>query len=126
MGKGGEIFVLDMGTPIKIVDMAKDLIRLSGFEPERDIEIKFVGRRPGEKLYEELITEGEGIVRTEHERIMVLNGKVNDNRRLLKQIKRLVESTASYDTEVIKERLREIVPEYQPPTPEKACRNRLK
>ena len=118
MGKGGEIFVLDMGTPIKIVDMAKDLIRLSGFEPERDIEIKFVGRRPGEKLYEELITEGEGIVRTEHERIMVLNGKVNDNRRLLKQIKRLVEDTVSYDAELIKERLQEIVPEYTPQSPE--------
>ncbi|MBW2622363.1 MAG: polysaccharide biosynthesis protein [Deltaproteobacteria bacterium] len=118
MGEGGEIFVLDMGTPIKIVDMAKDLIRLSGFEPERDIEIKFVGRRPGEKLYEELITEGEGIVRTEHDRIMVLNGKVNDNRRLLKQIKKLVESTASYDSELIKEQLLEIVPEYKPSSPE--------
>jgi len=66
MGHGGEIFILDMGTPIKVVDLAKDLIRLSGFEPDRDIEIKFIGSRPGEKLYEELITEGEGIIRTEH------------------------------------------------------------
>jgi FlaA1/EpsC-like NDP-sugar epimerase len=61
VGKGGEIFILDMGTPIKIVDMARDLIRRSGFKPDVDIEIKFTGLRPGEKLHEELITDGEGI-----------------------------------------------------------------
>ena len=72
MGQGGEIFVLDMGIPIKIADMARDLIRLSGFDPDRDIEIKYIPLRPGEKLYEELITEGEGITRTGHEKILVL------------------------------------------------------
>ena len=71
MGEGGEIFILDMGTPIKIVDMARDLIRRSGFKPDVDIEIQFIGLRPGEKLYEELITEGEGIVRTPHEKLLV-------------------------------------------------------
>jgi FlaA1/EpsC-like NDP-sugar epimerase len=74
MGKGGEIFILDMGTSIKIDDMARDLIRLSGFEPDVDIKIEYVGLRPGEKLYEELITEGENIVPTSHEKIMVLKG----------------------------------------------------
>ena len=74
MGEGGEIFILDMGTPIKIADMARDLIRLSGFEPDVDIKIEYVGLRPGEKLYEELITEGENIVPTHHEKIMVLKG----------------------------------------------------
>ena len=70
MGKGGEIFILDMGTSIKIDDMARDLIRLSGFEPDVDIKIEYVGLRPGEKLYEELITQGENIVPTHHEKIM--------------------------------------------------------
>ena len=73
--KSVEVFVLDMGTPVKIADMARDLIRLSGFEPDVDIKIEYVGVRPGEKLYEELITEGEGIVRTSHEKIMALQGE---------------------------------------------------
>jgi len=74
LGEGGEIFILDMGTPIKIMDMAKDLIRRSGFKPDVDIEIKEIGLRPGEKLHEELITEGEGIVRTPYDKIFVLKG----------------------------------------------------
>ena len=72
LGEGGEIFILKMGTPVRIVDMARDLIRLSGKEPDTDIQLEFTGLRPGEKLYEELITEGEGIVPTRHEKIMVL------------------------------------------------------
>ncbi|NDV22178.1 nucleoside-diphosphate sugar epimerase/dehydratase [Desulfovibrio sp. JC022] len=78
MADGGEIFILEMGEPVKIADMARDLIRLSGKEPGKDIEIVFSGLREGEKLYEELITEGEGIVRTEHDKIMVLKGFEND------------------------------------------------
>ncbi|HTY35501.1 MAG TPA: nucleoside-diphosphate sugar epimerase/dehydratase, partial [Bacteroidota bacterium] len=72
LGRGGEIFVLEMGTPVKIIDLARDLVRLMGKEPDSDIEIKFTGLRPGEKLYEELLTAGEEVVRTEHDRIMVL------------------------------------------------------
>jgi len=78
LGEGGEIFILDMGTPIKILDMARDLIRRSGFKPDVDIEIKFIGLRPGEKLHEELIIEGEGIVRTPYKKIFVLKGDTFD------------------------------------------------
>ncbi|WP_373598224.1 polysaccharide biosynthesis protein [Paraclostridium bifermentans] len=71
MAKGGEIFVLDMGDPVKIVDLANNLIRLSGFEPNIDIQIKFTGLRPGEKLYEELLMSEEGLSNTIHEKIFI-------------------------------------------------------
>lgn len=114
MGKGGEIFILDMGTPIKIVDMAKDLIRLSGFEPNVDIKIEFTGLRPGEKLYEELITEGEGIVQTSHEKIMVLRGQFCDQTVLNGNIAELADIAKLQDPVRIKSKLKEIVTEYSP------------
>jgi FlaA1/EpsC-like NDP-sugar epimerase len=114
MGEGGEIFILDMGTPIKIVDMAKDLIRRSGFKPDVDIEIKFIGLRPGEKLHEELITEGEGIVRTPYEKIFVLKGDTCDLNWLDQRIEELVKLAYEQDEHGVKLKLKEIVPEYQP------------
>jgi FlaA1/EpsC-like NDP-sugar epimerase len=71
MGNGGEIFVLDMGEPVRIVDLAKDMIRLSGFEVDDDIPIEFIGLRPGEKMYEELYNAGEQCTATPHAKIMV-------------------------------------------------------
>lgn len=121
MGEGGEIFILEMGTPVKIVDMARDLIRLSGKEPDTNIEIKFIGLRPGEKLYEELITEGEGIVKTGHEKILVLqNGhgggnlsiQDNDSYCLDDKIRTLAALADVHDVKGIKLKLQEIVPEY--------------
>jgi len=114
LGEGGNIFILDMGIPIKIVDMAKDLIRRSGFKPDVDIEIKFIGLRPGEKLHEELITEGEGIVRTPHEKIFVLKGNTCNFEWLDQRIEELVKLAHEQDASNIKLKLREIVPEYQP------------
>jgi len=117
MGKGGEIFVLDMGTQVKIVDMARDLIRLSGFEPERDIEIKFTRLGPGEKLYEELIVVGEEIAPTRHDKILVLNHSGPGNLKkddLEKYIGDLVKLADDRDADGIKSKLREIVPEYMP------------
>lgn len=118
MGNGGEIFILEMGTPLKIVDIANDMIRLSGKEPA-DIEIIFIGLRPGEKLYEELITEGEGIVKTIHEKIYVLQNKpcicnktTNDGTKLDVIINNLVEFAITHNTKQIKYKLKEIVPEY--------------
>jgi FlaA1/EpsC-like NDP-sugar epimerase len=114
MGEGGEIFILDMGTPIKIDEMARDLIRLSGFEPDLDIEIRYIGLRPGEKLFEELITEGEGIVPTNHEKIMVLKGKECYLDVLNGKIDDLLQLAREQDAEKIREKLQEIVPEYKP------------
>lgn len=113
MGEGGEIFILEMGTPIKILDLARDLIRLSGFEPERDIEIKFTGLRPGEKLYEELITEGEGVMPTQHEKILVLRGNSIHWDWLRTEIAELVQLASEQNGPGIKAKLKEIVPEYQ-------------
>jgi FlaA1/EpsC-like NDP-sugar epimerase len=114
MGQGGEIYILDMGTPIKIDDMARDLIRLSGFQPDVDIKIKYVGLRPGEKLYEELITEGEGILPTIHEKIMVLQGTECNLERLNGKIDKLSKLARDHDTDMIKEELMKIIPDYKP------------
>jgi len=112
MGNGGEIFILDMGTPIKIADMARDLIRLSGFEPDVDIKIEYIGLRPGEKLYEELITEGENIVPTRHEKIMVLKGIECDLQLLNGKVDELAHFAEEQDGEQVKMKLKQIVPEY--------------
>lgn len=123
MGQGGEIFILEMGTPVKIVDMARDLIRLSGKEPDKDIKIVFTGLREGEKLYEELITVGEGIVPTGHEKIMVLrsdgfsNGLKNPvelRAWLSVELQHLYDAAHRHDSQTIKKKLQEIVPEYIP------------
>jgi len=121
LGTGGEIFVLEMGTPIKIADMARDLIKLSGKEPDLDIKIEYTGLRQGEKLYEELITEGEDVVSTNHEKIMVLksnhtwNGHADQaayRQWLLEQIDELNQLAENHDASGIKKKLVEIVPEY--------------
>lgn len=114
MGDGGEIFILDMGEPIKIDNIARDLIRLSGLEPDKDIMVNYVGLRPGEKLYEELITEGEGIVATEHKKIMVLRGTAQNLQILNGNIGKLAALAEEQDSNEIIEKLRSIVPEYSP------------
>lgn len=114
MGNGGEIFILDMGTPIKIDDMARDLIRLSGFTPDIDIPIEYVGLRPGEKLHEELITEGEGIVPSDHEKIVVLKGRQCDLAALNGKFDLLFEFAALQDGDAIRHAISDILPEYRP------------
>jgi len=116
LGDGGEVFVLDMGKPVNIKEMAYDLIRLSGFEPEEDIPVVFTGVRPGEKLFEELIISGEHSSKTEHSKIMILrNGKRrNDWSELQKEIEKLVLVAKSFDSDTIKSQLIDTVPEYEP------------
>ena len=84
--KGGEIFVLDMGKPVKILDLAEDLIRLSGFEPYKDIQIEIIGLRPGEKLYEELFFEEENVTSTTHDKIFVAKPTFTDYKLLMKSL----------------------------------------
>jgi len=112
MGEGGEIFILEMGTPVRIAQMARDLIRLCGKEPDTEIEITYTGLRPGEKLFEELITEGEGVVHTEHEKIMVLRGDGISLQELEGPLMRLKEYARQHDAAGIKNVLHEVVPEY--------------
>lgn len=118
LGLGGEIFILEMGTPIRIQDMARDVIRLSGFTPGKDIAIEFVGLRPGEKLHEELITRGEDIVKTGHEGIMVLNTENSVSLRDVRNGIRKLETLArAADSKGIKKELQQLIPEYQPEPP---------
>ena len=114
MGKGGEIFVLNMGEPIKIVDLARRMILLSGLEPDKDVEIAFTGLRPGEKLFEEIRLEGEGIKATPHDQIWVLEGgqtSFDHVRRWLDDLSVLVESRNVHG---LISKLVSIVPEYRP------------
>jgi FlaA1/EpsC-like NDP-sugar epimerase len=114
MGAGGETFILDMGKPVQIAGLAQDLIRLHGYEPGRDIAIQYIGLRPGEKLYEEFITEGEGIIKTKHEKILVLRGNGHNWDVLQHQVDELLEVACTCDGVKIKLKLQEIVPEYNP------------
>jgi len=112
MGEGGEIFVLDMGEPVKIVDLAKALISLSGFVPGKDIEMEFTGPRPGEKLFEELSIAGEDMQRTRHPKIGIWKNIPMDRSRLRAGIDELVNIAGENTNSDIVEKIRELVPEY--------------
>lgn len=114
MGNGGEILMLDMGEPIKILDLARDLIRLSGLELDKDIKIDFTGLEPGEKLYEELLTPQEGVTATKHQRIFVTQMENIAEEQLLSQISELSELADALDTEGIVAKFQELVPTYEP------------
>jgi len=112
MGKGGEIFVLEMGEPVKIDAMARDLIRFSGFEPDKDIKIVYTGLRPGEKLYEELMTDLEGVIPTKHKKIRVLSSHTGDVSLLTARLEDLKKAAENRDPQGVRKGLRQIVPEY--------------
>jgi FlaA1/EpsC-like NDP-sugar epimerase len=114
MGSGGEIFILDMGTPVRILDMARDLIRLSGFEPDVDIPIAYTGLRPGEKLFEELMIENEDVLPTRHQNILTLKGGQCDLEALKTRIAELTTLAVHRDVDGIRAKLRDVVPEYEP------------
>lgn len=124
--KGGEIFVLEMGEPVKILDLARNLIKLSGLTPGKDIEIAFTGLRPGEKLYEELLMEEEGLQDTENKLIHIGKPIELDEEWFLAQLeelKRFIEKEP--EVEDLKERIRGLVPTYQPEAGGKMAEERL-
>lgn len=111
MAKGGEVFVLDMGEPVRIYDLAKDLITLSGLIPDKDIEIKITGLRPGEKLFEELLSAEDGTEKTMHKKIFTARIKEIDKAGLDNEISKILEIT---DGEKVVAALQKIVPTYTP------------
>ena len=118
MGRGGEIFLLDMGEPVKIVHLAEEMIRLSGLRPHVDLEIVFTGLRPGEKLYEELLLAGENVVPTKHQKIRVHHAAGYNPQLLQEQMSRLAASIKNMDRAAVEALIREMVPEYRtPPLP---------
>jgi FlaA1/EpsC-like NDP-sugar epimerase len=113
MAEGGEIFVLDMGEPVLIDDLARDLIQLSGFEPDKDIQIVYTGIRPGEKLYEELFTDREGLAATAHERIFISKKELDEKYiDLSKTISAMLARSIRGPQEVVK-MVKELVPEFR-------------
>ena len=112
MGKGGEIYLFDMGKPVKIVDLAKKMIRLSGLELDKDIQIKFTGLRPSEKLYEELLNNEENVLPTHHPQIMIGKVKTNDYAEVSDQIQKLIMLFDKQDNTEIVKKMKSIVPEF--------------
>lgn len=110
--KGGEIFILDMGKPIKIYDLAVNLIKLSGFEPHKDIDIKITGLRPGEKLYEELLMDEEGLKETEHNKIFIGKPSNFEIEKLKMEIDNLVNIAETGNMNILRQKLKEVVPTY--------------
>ena len=119
MGEGGEVFVLDMGEPITIYQVAEELIRLSGLEPDKDIPIVISGKRPGEKLFEELLTAEEGTTVTFHKKIYSTRITAKIDKDYIKKIDSLIShAREDKDSEKIFLLLKELVPTYQKPGPE--------
>ena len=111
--KGGEIFVLDMGHPVKIYDLAENLIRLSGYTPTEDMEIKVTGLRPGEKLYEELLMDEEGLTETKHEKIFIGKPGEFELSEVKENLKDLLEISNHSNLKRLREKIHEFVPTYR-------------
>jgi FlaA1/EpsC-like NDP-sugar epimerase len=127
LGERGEIFMLEMGEPVRIMDLARDLIRLSGLVPGEEIPIQITGIRPGEKLYEELLTAHEGASATRHERILTARPAQTDPEWLHPRVDDLIRVAEEGGAEAVRARIAQIVPEYddQPhPLPAPAARPR--
>lgn len=112
MGKGGEIFVFDMGKPVKILDLAKKMIRLSGLKENEDIQIVFTGLRPGEKLYEEVLADSESTIPTHHPKILIGKVREYDFSEVQKEIDQLIAAFDTQDNFLIVQLMKKLVPEF--------------
>ena len=112
MGNGGEIFIFDMGKPVKIIDLAKKMIRLAGLIPDKDIAIKIVGLRPGEKLYEELLNDTTKVMPTHNDKILIVESICKDYSLLSKEIDAIIALSNSSDNTAIVLKMKSIVPEF--------------
>jgi FlaA1/EpsC-like NDP-sugar epimerase len=113
LGEGGEIFVFDMGQPVKIADLARNMIRLAGFIPGKDIEINYTGLRPGEKLYEELLNQKELTIPTSNEKILVAKVREYDYDVVAEQIDQLIEIANTGKVFPTVQQMKELVPEFK-------------
>ncbi len=113
MGSGGEIFIFDMGKAVKIIDLARKMIRLAGFIPEKEIKIKSIGLRPGEKLFEELLNDKSITLPTYHEKIMIVKENHSNYNCIEKQVEDIIKAAYEYKSTKIVKKLKTIVPEYK-------------
>jgi FlaA1/EpsC-like NDP-sugar epimerase len=112
MGNGGEIYIFDMGKPVKIIDLAKKMIKLAGFIPDKEIKIQIVGLRPGEKLYEELLNDTSKTLATHHEKIMIAQEIQDEFETLHTDIDELIEKANFFGNDEIVMQMKKIVPEF--------------
>ena len=113
MGNGGEIYIFDMGEAVKIIDLAKKIIKLAGFTPNKDIDIKIIGLRPGEKLYEELLNDKSTTLPTYNEKIMIARAEMYNYEEIDSHIAELIDSASLFDKVEVVKRMKAIVPEYK-------------
>ena len=113
MGNGGEIYIFDMGEPVKIIDLAKKMIRLAGFIPDKDINIKIIGLRPGEKLFEELLNDASKTLPTHNTQIMIAQDSWDDYEEVKESIDELIEITKKCNSMEVVTQMKKIVPEFK-------------
>jgi FlaA1/EpsC-like NDP-sugar epimerase len=113
MGNGGEIYIFDMGKPVKIIDLARKMIKLAGYVPEKDIKIQIVGLRPGEKLYEELLNDTSKTIPTHHEKIMIAEEIQDEFETLHADIEELIDKANYIENDEIVLKMKKIVPEFK-------------
>jgi len=113
MADGGEVFVFDMGEPVKIVDLARNMIRLAGYTPDVDIKIQFIGERPGEKLYEEVFSENEEMKETHHEKIMISKESIHEMSEVDVILEKLKKLENYYDPEMFRVVIKDLLPEFK-------------